>query len=121
MDELVSAEDFDDLVRDAIDELPEWVEHFVEDIVITVDDLPPAEMVGPGRTLLGLYRGVPRTRYGGRPPGSMPDTITLYRLPILATCRDAADVPARVLKVLGHEVGHAFGLSDERLRELGWY
>ena len=51
-------------------------------------------------------------------PGSLPDVITLYRLPILAVCRNADEVAPRVLKVLGHEVGHALGLSEEQLQRL---
>lgn len=121
MDEtLVPAETFEQLVRDAIDALPDWVAPLVDEMAVTVEDLPH-ESLPPGHTLLGLYRGFPRTRYGGRPAGTLPDVITLYRVPILATCTEAADVPDRVLKVLGHEVGHALGLSDDRLRELGWY
>ena len=53
-------------------------------------------------------------------PGSLPDVITLYRLPILRVCRNADEVPPRVLKVLGHEVGHALGLSEGQLRAYGW-
>ena len=62
---------------------------------------------------------VPRTRHNGRAPGTLPDTITLYRIPILAVCARAEDVPDRVLKVLGHEVGHALGMTESQLRGLG--
>ena len=121
MDEaLVPTEVFDQIVRDAIDMLPDWVLSIVAEMVVTVEDRPAQEMP-PGHSLLGLYRGVPRTRYGGRPAGSLPDVITLYRRPILAMCSAPADVPERVLKVLGHEVGHSLGLSEDRLRELGWF
>ena len=51
-------------------------------------------------------------------PGSLPDVITLYRKPILTVCRNADEVAPRVLKVLGHEVGHALGLSEGQLRGL---
>lgn len=115
----VPAEVFDDLVRDAMDVLPDWVAPILDEMVVTVEDRSAEE--SPGRVLLGTYRGVPSTRYGGRPAGSLPGVITLYREPILATCSDLAELPARVLKVLGHEVGHALGLSEDRLRELGWF
>lgn len=119
-EKLVPMEVFDQIVRDAIDALPGWVALLVDEMAVTVEDYPSDEL-SPGRTLLGRYRGFPRTRYGGRPAGSLPNMITLYRLPILATCCDPADVPQRVLKVLGHEVGHSLGLSEDRLRKLGWY
>ena len=117
---LVPIEVFERIVRDAIDALPGWVAPLVDEMAVIVED-DPSDELPPGRSLLGRYRGFPRTRYGGRPAGSLPDVITLYRLPILASCSDLADVPQRVLKVMGHEVGHSLGLSEDRLRKLGWY
>ena len=116
---LVPTQEFEEIVRQAVDELPEWVGPLLDEMALWVADVPE-EPMAPGHTLLGVYRGFPRTRYGGRPAGSMPDSITLYRLPILSTCRTRDDVPQRVLTVLGHEVGHALGLPEHRLRELGW-
>jgi predicted Zn-dependent protease with MMP-like domain len=54
-------------------------------------------------------------------PGSLPAVITLYRVPILAVCRSRDEVAPRVLKVLGHEVGHALGIGEDELRALGWF
>jgi predicted Zn-dependent protease with MMP-like domain len=117
----MSVEQFEELVRDALDALPDWTTPYLDEIAVLVRDEPDAGTTRQGTTLLGLFRGIPLTAHGGRVPGSMPSTITLYRLPILATCASAEAVPARVLKVLGHEVGHAMGLGERRLRELGWY
>lgn len=114
-------EDFEDLVRDALDALPGWTAPVLEEIAVLVRDQPEPGATAPGTTLLGLFRGIPVTAHGGRVPGSVPSTITLYRLPILAACRAPEEVPARVLKVLGHEVGHAMGIGERRLRELGWF
>ena len=75
----------------------------------------------PDGNLLGLYQGVPLTRrenYGLG--GGMPDRITIYRLPILARCHSEADVVDAVRITVVHEVGHHFGLTDARLRELGY-
>jgi predicted Zn-dependent protease with MMP-like domain len=66
------------------------------------------------------YRGVPRTSHYGRAPGTLPDTITLYRVPIVETCTSVDDLPGRVRTVLVHGTGHAMGLSEARLREPGW-
>ncbi|HEV7712540.1 MAG TPA: metallopeptidase family protein [Asanoa sp.] len=118
---LMPPEEFEPLVVDALDALPDWVIPIVAEIAVIVEDEQPAAEARPGVMLLGLYRGFPRTRYAGRPSGSLPDTITLYRIPILLSAPRPEDVPARILKVLGHEVGHALGLSENRLRELGWY
>ena len=116
---LVPREQFEDMVRDALDALPDWMLPTIQETAVLVEDVPPRR--GDGTMLLGQFRGIPLTRAGGRVPGSLPDTITLYRLPILAVCSEPAEVPARVLKVLGHEFGHAMGLGEARLRELGWY
>lgn len=118
---LLSREVFESLVVDALDALPEWVAPVVAEIAVLVEDEPAPGDVPDGVTLLGLYRGVPRTRLGGRAPGTAPDTITLYRVPILRSCDAPSAVPDRVLKVLGHELGHAMGLSESRLRSLGWH
>jgi len=118
---VMSHEEFEGLVGDAMDALPEWTVPTLEEIAVLVEDAPKPGSTRPGTTLLGVYRGIPVTAYGGRVPGSMPSTITLYRLPILAACASPENVPARVLKVLGHEVGHAMGIPEAELRELGWF
>jgi predicted Zn-dependent protease with MMP-like domain len=118
---LVSREAFEAMVVDALDALPDWTLPIVREIAVLVEDLPRDGEAPADGLLLGLFRGVPRTSYGGHPPGMLPDTITLYRIPILLVCERPEDVPARVFKVLGHEVGHAMGLGEARLRELGWH
>jgi predicted Zn-dependent protease with MMP-like domain len=52
--------------------------------------------------------------------GGTPDRITIYREAILARCRTEADVVREVRVTVVHEVGHHFGIDDDRLRELGW-
>jgi predicted Zn-dependent protease with MMP-like domain len=111
---------FERLVSDALAELPEWVQEAVGEVAILVDDLPPEQWQGAG-LLLGQFHGVARSRRGARVPGSLPDRIELYRIPILRVCNSPEEVTARVRKVLGHEIGHALGVGEERLRELGWY
>jgi predicted Zn-dependent protease with MMP-like domain len=112
---------FDELVRDALDQLPDEAAALVAHIAVVVREQPEPGEAPPGQLLLGLFRGISNTRVGGRVPGSLPDVITLFRRPILTVCRSADEVAPRVLKVLGHEVGHALGLSEEQLRGYGWY
>lgn len=115
--------DFDEfslLVERALSELPAWVKDEVDELAVLVDDQPSAEEApADGGLLLGNFHGIEQTRRGDRVPGSLPSTITLFRLSILAVVSDREELVERVKLVLQHEVGHALGMSEERLRELG--
>jgi predicted Zn-dependent protease with MMP-like domain len=122
----IDQEAFDKLVAHALDELPAWVEAALDNVEVTVAELPsPAQRqrmgLRPGVTLLGLYEGVPQTRRTTHYGLVLPDKITLFRRPILAVCRTPAEVEARVRSVVIHELAHHFGIDDDRLRELGAY
>jgi predicted Zn-dependent protease with MMP-like domain len=111
----VSSERFEELVADALDEIPEELGRMMDNVWVTVEDVP--EIAG----LLGLYNGVPLTeRDSGYAGMVMPDRITLYRIPICAICRTEADVVQVVRDTVIHEVAHHFGIDDDRLDELGW-
>ena len=118
----VSDERFDALIADALDEVPAELAAAIENVAVVVAEWPSAEQQRGGRgTLLGLYEGVPLTR---RDPttyaGVTPDRITIFRGPLCARAEDEAELAAQVRTTVLHEVGHYFGLSDARLRELGW-
>jgi predicted Zn-dependent protease with MMP-like domain len=70
--------------------------------------------------LLGLYQGIPLTNRTTNYAGVLPERITIYRLAICAICNSEAEVVEQVRRTVIHEVGHYFGIDDERLRELGW-
>lgn len=109
-----SEDEFHAMVADAIDELPEELATAMDNVAIVVDDWP----AGP---LLGLYQGVPLTRRGPVGYGGvMPDLITIYRGPLCAGARDRDDLVAQVRVTVLHEIGHHFGIDDDRLDELGW-
>lgn len=107
---------FEDLVGEALDLIPEELGRLMENVVVLVEDYPPA-----GRRLLGLYHGVPLTERGTGYAGMLPDTIHIYRVPILRMCRTEEEVVDEVRHTVVHEVAHHFGISDERLHELGAY
>jgi predicted Zn-dependent protease with MMP-like domain len=122
----IEREEFENLVVQALDELPAWVHEMMDNVEVTVADAPSVAQLRrqglrPGQLLLGLYEGVPRTRRTTHYGLVLPDKITLFRLPILAVCRTPDQVPARVRSVVVHELAHHFGIDDDRLRELGAY
>lgn len=110
----VDPERFEDLVASALDSLPEQLGAMMRNVAVTVEHNP-----GP-RGLLGLYQGIPLTSRTSNYAGVLPDRITIYRHAICAICWTEAEVAEQVRKTVVHEVGHHFGISDERLEELGW-
>jgi predicted Zn-dependent protease with MMP-like domain len=120
----VSGERFEEMVADALDEIPPALGAEMENVAVVVEEWPNASQsarLAPGSTLLGLYEGVPITRRGPLSySGVAPDRITIFRGPLSRLARDDADLAARVRVTVLHEVGHYFGMSDERLGELGW-
>lgn len=110
----VDEADFDEMVGAAMDSLPAEFARLIENVAILIEH-------GPGpRGLLGLYEGIPLTSRTTNYAGVMPDRITIYQRAICALCDTEADVVEEVRRTVIHEVGHYFGISDERLHELGW-
>lgn len=109
----MSAVEFEAEVSRVLQGLPHELSEQIANVGFEVED-------GDDPNLLGLYRGVSLDRRGQTYAGALPDLVTIYRLPILARCDSAEEVRHRVEVVVKHEVGHYFGLDDDRLRELGW-
>ena len=109
--------DFEQLVSDALDELPEDISRLMSNVAVTVEEEPP-----PGQPLLGLYQGIPWGRRGPHYAGVLPDKITIYRLPLERIAgRDPERLRRAVRRTVFHEIAHHFGISDERLLELDRY
>jgi predicted Zn-dependent protease with MMP-like domain len=119
---VVTPEAFDDMVATALDEIPDDLADAMENVVVTVEEHATRDQEGTMRgTLLGLYEGVPLTRRGPLSYSAVaPDRITIFRGPLCAMARDETDLARRVRVTVLHEVGHYFGMSDARLREMGW-
>lgn len=119
-------EEFEQLVAQALDNLPEAIHEKLANVEVVVADWPtPAELrsVGmrPGQLLLGLYQGVPLTKRGAHYGLVLPDKITIFQGPIERVCRSREDVIRQVQHTVRHELAHHFGIDDDRLRELGAY
>ena len=75
--------------------------------------------IGPGHTLLGLYHGIPLTERGEYYNLVLPARISIYQEPIESICSDDDEVREQVRRTVLHELGHYFGIDDDRLDELG--
>lgn len=112
---MVSNQRFEELADEALASLPRELASQMENVAIIVEDQ------AKGRDLFGLYEGIPLTK---RSPisysGVMPDRITLYQDAICGVCTNEDEVKAMVRKTIVHEIGHHFGIGEEKLHELGW-
>lgn len=112
----MSREDFEALVADAIDEIPDEFFDRLENVAFFVEDEPP-EGVEPDT--LGFYDGVALTERNEY-AGALPDRILVFRNPTLAICDTVEDVAEEVRITVFHEVGHYFGIDEDGLHDLGW-
>lgn len=119
-------ESFEMLVAEALEELPEMYLHMLDNVAVTVHDWPgrsTLRLAGARSpyAVLGFYHGVPQTARGVNYGMVAPDKISIYRRPIEAQCQNVDEVRELVGRVVRHELAHHFGISDERLREIGAY
>jgi predicted Zn-dependent protease with MMP-like domain len=112
----MSRERFEELVGEALDEVPEELLSLMSNVVILVEDESPAGEP----ELLGLYEGHALTSRGWDYSGVLPDRILIYRGPILRICDTDEDVIDEVAVTVVHEIAHHFGIDDDRLHALGW-
>ncbi len=105
---------FEDHVRAALDSLPAHLATALRNVAVVVEDENSEDP-----DLLGLYDGVPLPERGGVGP-ELPDKITIYRLPLEDEFPDPADLEREIRITVLHELGHYFGLDEDRLAELGY-
>jgi len=111
----MSQSDFEDLVGDALDALPEEFARAMDNVVVLVEEHNEEDP-----HILGLYQGVALTERTFDYGGVLPDRISIYRGPILDSCDTREQVVREVTVTVVHEIAHHFGIDDERLHELGW-
>lgn len=107
---------FEELVGEALDEVPPELLDLMDNVVILVADDPPDDEPD----LLGVYEGYALTERGWDYSGVLPDRITIFRGPILRLCDSDEEVVDEVATTVVHEIAHHFGIDDARLHELGW-
>lgn len=123
----VSHDRFERLVRRALERLPEpFLEH-LDNVSVVIADAPGRELLeamgydpaDPEDTLFGLYEGVPLTERR-HDDVLLPDQITIFRRPLLEWAETEDEVVEEVRVTVLHEIGHFFGLDEDRLDELGY-
>ena len=106
---------FAELVDDALDSIPDELIRLLDNVVVQIEGSDPDDP-----DLLGVYRGVALTERDSHYAFELPDSITIYRDAILGMCDDEQQVAREVAVTVVHELGHHFGIDDERLHDLGW-
>lgn len=112
----VSEAEFESLVDDALDGIPEGIFATLDNVAVLIEDRPPEGMPD----LLGLYEGVPLTERDASWMGSLPDHIRIFREPLLRMCESRQQLVHEVRVTVIHEIAHHFGIDDDRLHRLGW-
>jgi predicted Zn-dependent protease with MMP-like domain len=115
--------DFEQLVVEALDELPQRFRRHVQNIAVVVEEAPSRQLLEalelwPEGTLLGLYEGVPLPERGYGYGNALPDRITIFQRPIETMCCTPHQIREVVQDTVIHELGHYFGLDDEQIDRL---
>jgi predicted Zn-dependent protease with MMP-like domain len=112
----MAADEFERLVIDELDALPDDMVDGIENVAFLVEDRPADGSL----SLLGEYDGIALTRRDRYGFGEMPDRIIVYREPLLSICSNESELRDQVHVTLVHEIAHYFGIDDAELHELGW-
>jgi predicted Zn-dependent protease with MMP-like domain len=116
--------EFDKLVSESLTSLPDFFKEKIENLSIVIESKPKSEKSGKRKNsdiTLGLYQGVPLAERNHLYGLVLPDKITIYKNNIESVCRSDAEIKALIRQTVIHEIAHHFGISDERLKELGAY
>ncbi len=121
----VSKKDFENIVQRAISDLPQPFSEFLEEVPIEIHTRPSAKLLRElgmeqDELLMGLYRGVDRTRRSVEDSGRLPDVIYIFQEDHELVCDRREQLVEEVQKTVLHEIGHHFGMSEQDLDELGY-
>jgi predicted Zn-dependent protease with MMP-like domain len=125
----VAREEFEAMVREAVDGLPEALRARMSNLAIVVQDHPSSRDLHEAHRrgeeepdgLFGLYRGVPLPQRGFYYDKVLPDLITIYQATHEEECHSREELREQVRITVRHEIAHHFGIDDDRLEELGAY
>jgi len=112
------------LAEAALAAIPSRLARHLEGVGIMIEEQPDEatleEMgISSPWDLTGLYRGTPLGSRSVSDPARMPDTILIYREPILLEWIETeVDLASLVQNVVVHEIAHHFGFSDAEIEAL---
>jgi predicted Zn-dependent protease with MMP-like domain len=114
--------DFELIVSDAIDNIPEKYQSKMKDILFKVEEEPTqAQRVKLGLrscdALFGLYEGVPLTQRNGAVHSIVPDVITIFKHPMIEMYSSEISLKKQVYETVWHEVAHYFGLDHKMIHK----
>lgn len=105
-------EEFEKLVAEAVDSLPEKIKNAMKNVAIVVED-------GSAKcNLLGLYEGIPENQWGKSDAIRLPDKITIFKSLIEEEARTPEEIKELVRVVVWHEIAHHFGFDESETRQL---
>jgi len=116
-------DDFEKLVKKAVLELPKHIRQKMDNLEIVIEEEASFEQLdkaglGPGSSLLGLYQGVPQTKWGRGFGNILPDKITIFKKPIERLARSEEEIIELVKNTVWHEIAHHFGFDERGVRQL---
>jgi predicted Zn-dependent protease with MMP-like domain len=113
---------FQELIDEALGELPQRSLDHLKNVAILFEDEPTEAQrqklqLLPYQSLYGLYEGIPLPFRQGQQT-TLPDRITLFKLPMLHSTHDEAGLKEQIKHTLWHEVAHYYGLNHDKIHEL---
>ncbi|MFH1877437.1 MAG: metallopeptidase family protein [Candidatus Omnitrophota bacterium] len=123
---IMEREEFEKLVMKALEDLPRAFKDCLENVDVVIEDMPSYEQAkavnaSHRRMVLGLYQGVPLSRRSHYYGMVMPDKISIFKKNIEKVCSSKKEIVRLVTHTVQHELAHHFGISDQRLKDLGIY
>lgn len=115
-----SEDPFENLVSEAIDNIPKMYQDKIKNVLFSVEDMPSLEQrkklgLRSCDALFGLYEGIPLTKRNGAVHSIVPDKITVFRYPMINIFTDTNELKKQVYETIWHEVAHYFGLDHKQI------
>ena len=120
----ISPAEFEKRVEEGLQLIPAEIRRLMDNVQIVIEKEPGDDLlddlgVPEDETIYGLYEGVPLTERTTE-YGAFPDRIIIYRIPLVEDFDDPEELRREIARTVIHEVGHHFGIDEDRLAELGW-